>query len=124
MEILSPVSSEQGLEEVESTQVTRRLVKELKTKIFEVEIMMNHEKSPLSVLGLKEAKVYLAKIRVDQFKIKVLVNCFPSNKQPRDKSASSDSVTDTKRQDGRASCSASKPSDEAKMDRNRSLSKQ
>ncbi len=50
-------------------------------------------------LGLKEANVYLAKIMQDLFKIKNLVDWFPSNKQPRDKSASSDSATDTKYQD-------------------------
>ncbi len=59
-------------------------------------------------LGLKEAKV--AKIKSDVFKIKILVDCFSanSNKRPRDRSVSSDSATDTKGQDRRASCSASK----------------
>ncbi len=84
-----------------------------------MELMMNREKSPLMALGLKEAK-----IRSDRFKIKILFNCFPSNKQPRDKFAFSDSATDTKHQDRRASHSASKADDEAKMDRDRYSSRQ
>ncbi len=55
-------------------------MKEPQTKISKVELTMNREKVPLIVLGLKEMKVYLVKIRLDMFKIKILVNCFPPNK--------------------------------------------
>ncbi len=74
--------------------------------------------------GLKDTKLYLSKIRQDQFKIKNLVDYFLSFKRPRDQSTSSDSATDTKLQDIRASSSSSHKADEVKMDRNRSLSQQ
>ncbi len=67
----------------------------------------------LSDKRLKEAKVYLVKIKVDWFKIKGCVDGIPSNKRPMDKSASSHYATDTKRQDRRASRSLK--DDEVKM---------
>ncbi len=53
-------------------------MKELEPKISEVELTMNHEKSPLTALGLKEAKIYLVKIMSDRFKTKNFVDCFPA----------------------------------------------
>ncbi len=105
-------------------QLARRLVKEL--EIFEVELIIDHEKDPLSIKAMKEAKLYLVKIKQDRFKIKFLVDCFPaySAKWPREKSGSSDSDTDNKHQDRRASGSSSKGDVEVKTDRDRSTSRQ
>ncbi len=100
--------------------MARKLIKEPETKTSKLEWALENEKNPL---GLKEAKVYLSKIRHDRFKIKNLVNCFKSNKQPRDKSASSDTVTVSKHLDRRASQSSSRKTEEVKTDRNRSLSR-
>ncbi len=66
------------------TMMARRLVKGLETKISEVELTLKCTKKPISDLDKKEAKLYLAKIREDRFKIKNLVNCFPT-KRLRDK---------------------------------------
>ncbi|MBL0686801.1 MAG: hypothetical protein JJV94_03125 [Sulfurospirillum sp.] len=84
-------------------QIARKLVKELETKSSDVELAMDRDKNPLMTKGLKEAKLYLSKIRQNRFKIKNLVDCFPSYKQAREQSASSDSTTDTKRQERRSS---------------------
>ncbi len=80
-------------------QVARKLVKELEPKISEMELIIDHEKEPLSAKAMKHVKLYLTKIKQDRFKIKFLVDCFPaySAKQARDKSASSDSGSDIKR---------------------------
>ncbi len=89
-----------------------------------MELALDREKKPLSAKALKGAKVYLAKIRQDRLKIKNLFDCFPSNKWPRDKSASTDSSTETKRQDRRSSRSSTRKTEEVKTDKNRSLSRQ
>ncbi len=99
------------------------LAMELETKISEVELTMQRDKKPLTDLGLKDAIVYLAKIRQDQFKIKNLVDCYLTNMHPRDKSASLESATSTKCQDRRASQSSTWKTDEAPMDSGRSVSK-
>ncbi len=107
-------------------QIARDLVKELETKTSEIELIIDREKNPLSTKAMKEAKLYLTKIKQDRFKIKFLVDCFPAYtaKRQREKSVSSDSATYTKRHNRRASRSASKSEDEAKTDKEHSSSKQ
>ncbi len=103
--------------------MARKLIKELETKTSKLELALENEKNPLLALGLKEAMVYLAKIRQDRFKIKNLGNCFTSNKHPGNKSASSDTVTVSKHLDRRASQSSSRKTEEVKTEINRSLSR-
>ncbi len=55
--------------------MARRPVKSLETKISKVELMLKHVKKPISDLRNEEAKVYLAKIMEDWFKIKKIVQC-------------------------------------------------
>ncbi len=107
-------------------QLASRLVKELETKISEVELTIDLEKDPLSIKMMKEAKLYFVKMKQERFKIKFLVDCFPvySAKLPREKSGSSDSDSGTKHQDRRASRSSIKGDIEVKTDRDRSMSRQ
>ncbi len=60
--------------------VAKGLVKELETKIAEVELMMTREKKTLTPLGMKETKVYLLIMKTDRFKNKALANCFSTSK--------------------------------------------
>ncbi len=82
---------------------------ELEPKITEVELIRDHVKKPLEPQALKECKLYLNLIKADRHKIKNLVNCFPPNlaKRQREKSSTSDSETDTKCQNRRASHTSS-----------------
>ncbi len=107
-------------------QVARKLVNELKCKITKVELILDRKKDPLSAKVMKEAKLYLSRSKQDWFKIKFLVDCFPvySDKWVRDKSVSSDSATESKGEDRRASRSCSVETGEAKTDRRHSSSKQ
>ncbi len=66
------------------------------TKISQVELNIGHEKKPLSSLSMKEAKVYLSKIKTDRVKIKALVDGFRTPKQQRDQSSSSAAASDSK----------------------------
>lgn len=84
-------------------QIARKLDKELETKSSELELAIDCDKNPLTNKVLKETKLYLSKIRQDRFKIKNLVDCFPSYKRAVDQSACSHCVSHTKRQDGRSS---------------------
>ncbi len=108
--------------------IARRQVKELENETSKDELTIDHEKDPLSTKVMKEAKLYLTKIKQDSFKIKFLVDCFhaSSAKRPRKKSGSSDSNTDTdtEHQDRRASSSSSEGDVAANTDRDRSTSRQ
>ncbi len=90
-------------------QVARKLVMEFDPKITEVELIREHEKNLLEPKALKACNLYLKHIKMDRFRIKYLVDCFPSNpaKRQREKSASSDLETDSKCQNRRASCTSS-----------------
>ncbi len=72
---------------------------ELEPKISEVELIRDHEKQPLEPQALKACNLYFKHIKTDRYRIKYLVDCFPSNpaKRQKEKSASSDSETDTQR---------------------------
>ncbi len=104
---------------------SRKLVMELEPKITEVELIRDCEKKPLEPQALKECKLYLSLIKADRHKIKNLVNCFPPNpaKRQREKSGTSDSETDTKRQNRRASRTSSRGNEET-TDRAHSTSRQ
>ncbi len=80
--------------------IGRKLVMELESRIAEVELIRDHEKNPLEPTAMKEAKLYLNHIKMDRYRIKYIVDCFPSNTAKRqcDKSASSDSGSDVKHQ--------------------------
>ncbi len=82
-------------------------------------------KNPLEPQALKACKLYLQQIKLDRYKIKYHVDCFLSNpaKRQHEKSASSDSETDTKRQNRRASQTSSREIG-AKADRECSISRQ
>ncbi len=86
-------------------QVVRKLVMELEPKITEVELIRDLEKNPLEPQALKACNLYFKHIKMDRFRIKYLVDCFLSNpaKRQREKSVSSDSETDIKRQNRSAS---------------------
>ncbi len=75
-------------------QVARKLVMGLEPKITEVELIRDCVKNPLEPTAMKEAKLYLYHIKTDRYRIKYLVDCFPSNtgKRQHDKSESSDSA--------------------------------
>ncbi len=106
-------------------QVSKKLVMELEPTITEVELIRDREQKPLEPQALKECKLYLSLIKADRHKIKNLVNCFPPNpaKRQREKSGTSDSETDTKRQNRRASCTSSRGNEET-TDRAHSTSRQ
>ncbi len=95
-------------------QIYRELVMELEPKITEVELIIDCEKKPLEPQALKECKLYLSLIKADRHKIKNLVNCFSPNpaKRQHEKSGTSDSETDTKHQNQRASRTSSQSSEE------------
>ncbi len=86
--------------DVTLAQVVRRLVMELEPKTTEVELIQDHEKNPLVSQALKALKLYLQQIKYAKYKIKYLVDCFPPNtaKRQLEKSGSSDSEADPKRQ--------------------------
>ncbi len=65
-------------------------------------------KKPILDLDKEEAKVYLAKIRENRYKITILVDCFPAAKWPRDQSSSSDTVLNNKHQDRNLSWSTAR----------------
>ncbi len=67
---------------------------------------------------MKEAKLYLNHIKMNRYRIKYLVDCFPSNTAKRqwDKSASSDLGNDIKRLNQRSFYTSS-PQREGKMDK-------
>ncbi len=72
-----------------------------------------------------KAKLYLNHIKTDRYRIKYLVDCFPSNtaKRQRDKSASSYLGTHVKHQNRRSSRNSS-PKREGKTDKKHSSLKQ
>ncbi len=90
-------------------QISRKLVMELEPKITEVELIRDCEKKPLEPQALKECKLYLSLIKADRHKIKNLVNCFPPYlaKRQHEKPGTSDSETDNKHQNRRASRTSS-----------------
>ncbi len=81
-------------------QVARKLVMELEPKITDVELIRDHEKKSFESQTLKACNLYLKHIKMERYRIQYLVDCLPSNtaKRQREKSASSDSETDTKHQ--------------------------
>ncbi len=81
-------------------EVARKLVMELEPKNAKVELIRDHDKNNLEPTAMKEAKLYLNHIKMDRYRIKYIVDCFPSNmvKRQHDKSASLDSGSDVKRQ--------------------------
>ncbi len=91
-----------------------QLVMELEPKITEVELIRYHEKKHLEPQVWNECKLYLSLIKVERHKIKNLVNCFPPNptKRQHEKSCTSDSETDTKHQNQRASRTSSRGNEE------------
>ncbi len=97
---------------------------ELEPKITEVELIRDREKNPLEPQALKALKLYLQQIKQDKYKIKYLVDCFPAATAKRQckKSGFSDSETDPKLQNRRASRTTSSGA-VAKMDRERSTSR-
>ncbi len=103
---------------------TRKLVMELELKIIEVELIRDREKNPLESQALKALKLYLKHIKQDRYKIKNLVECFPPNtaKRKHERFASSDSGTDNKCQNRRASRNSLRES-VAKTDREHSMSR-
>ncbi len=96
---ISYISGTEIIEMQTLAQVARKLVMELGSKIAEVELIRDREKNPLEPTAIKEVKLYLNHIKTDRYRIKYLVDCFPSNtaKQQPDKSASSDSGSNIKR---------------------------
>ncbi len=99
----------EGHKNANSAQVARKRVMELEPKITEVELIRDSEKKPLESQALKASNLYLKHIKMDRYKIKYLVDCFPCHpaKRQREKSASSDLETDSKRQNRRASRTSS-----------------
>ncbi len=95
---------------------------ELEPKITEVVLIRDHENNPLEP---QACNLYLKNIKMDKYKITFLVDCFLSNlrKKQREKSASSDLETDTKRQNRSTSRTSSSEKD-VKMDRDHSTSRQ
>ncbi len=87
-----------------------------------MELIQDREKNPLEPQALKALKLYLQQIKQDRYKIKYLVDCFPvaTAKRQREKSGSSDSEADPKRQNRRASRTSSQRA-VAKMDRESSI---
>ncbi len=111
--------------EITLSQMDRKLVMELEPKITEVELIHDCEKNPLESRALKALRLYLKLIKQNRYKIKNHVECFPPGpaKQKHYQSVSSDSEADVKCQNRRASRNSSRES-VAKMDRERSTSKQ
>ncbi len=93
--------------------------------ITEVELICDRAKNPLESRALKALMLYLKLIKQDRYKIKNFIECFlhGPTKRKHDQSVSSDSESDVKRQNRRASRNSSQES-VAKMDRERSTSKQ
>ncbi len=62
---------------------------ELEPKITEVRLIRDHEKKPFESQALKACNLYLKHIKMDRYRIKYLVDCFPSNpaKRQREKYA-------------------------------------
>ncbi len=98
---------------------------ELELKITEVKLIRDREKNPLEPQALKALKLYLQQIKHDRYKIIYLVDCFRATtaKRQREKSESSNSETDPKRQNRRASRTTSHGT-VAKTDREHSISRQ
>ncbi len=98
-----------GTKNTTLAQVARKLVMELELKSTKVELIRDHEKKPLESQALKACNLYLKHIKMDRYRISYLVDCFPSTtaKRQREKSASSDSETDIKHQNRKASCTSS-----------------
>ncbi len=115
----------QECKEVTLAQMARKLVMDLEQKITEVELIRDREKNPLEQQALKALRLYLKLIKQDRYKIKNLFECFPpsSAKRKHERSVSSDSVIDCKRQNRRASGNSSRES-VVKTDRERSMSRQ
>ncbi len=115
----------QERKEVTLAQTARKLVVELEPKIMEVKLIRDREKNHLDQQDLKALRLYLNLIKQDRYKIKNLVECFPprSARRKHERSVSSDSVIEGKRQNRRASRNSSRESI-IKMDRKRSTSRQ
>ncbi len=98
---------------------------DLEPKITEVKLLRDLEKNPLEQQALKALRLYLKLIKQDRYKIKNLVECFPSSsaKRKHERSVSSDLVIDGKLQNRRASRDSSREY-VVKMDRERSMSRQ
>ncbi len=66
---------------------------ELEPRIIEVELIRDREKKPLESQTLMACNLYLKHIKMDRYRIKSLVECFPSStaKRQREKCGSSDS---------------------------------
>ncbi len=113
----------QECKEVTLAQTARKLVMDLEPKITEVVLIRDREKNPLEQQALKALGLYLKLIKQDRYKIKN--ECFPpsSAKRKHERYVSSDSVTDGKRQNRRASRDSSRES-VVKTDRERSTSRQ
>ncbi len=52
---------------------------ELEPKITVVDLVKDHEKKPLEPQAFKACNLYLKHIKTERYKIKALLECFPSN---------------------------------------------